>query len=428
MAGEAYAKRYAGGFVDLPSQTTAIDSLFLNAVETELLRLLGADPIANGVQVWDSGLGRFKTIKLTTNELAPTAGITNAQLAGGIAPSKLAGFPSSSSYFLAGDGSWTLLSSVTGLQSFNGRTAPAVVPTTGDYTAAMVTNAADKSSASTQAFTGAISHPTPATADNSTLSATTAFVKAQGYTTVVGLTSFNGRTTAAAVPTAGDYTAAQVTNAADKSSASAQVFTGVIATGSNPGIGSAAGVHIDPAGYIIVSRNSNVFHVTQSGDATSYRFVIGQNGEHSWAAPPAAADLVMQRATTNPASTHLDINQAVTIVGGVYTGLLQPTYTPSASVPIDYSSYSSYNISIGGTGGGTLTISNDLHPPSASQSGIMYIAIANAPGNTATAISWGGNYVAGGGLTLPTSIAQGVSNKMLFIWTGASWIMMVRTT
>jgi autotransporter family porin len=42
-----------------------------------------------------------------------------------------------------------------GVTSFNGRTG-VVVPTTGDYTAAQVTNAADKSSASTQVFTAAV--------------------------------------------------------------------------------------------------------------------------------------------------------------------------------------------------------------------------------------------------------------------------------
>lgn len=41
---------------------------------------------------------------------------------------------------------------VTGLASFNGRTTAAAVPTSGDYTAAQVTNAADKSSTSIQTF------------------------------------------------------------------------------------------------------------------------------------------------------------------------------------------------------------------------------------------------------------------------------------
>src|SRR5215831_2104616 len=122
MAGEAYPQRYAGGFVDLPSQTTAIDSQFLNRVETTLGYLLGADPSDDSVQVWDAGLHRFKTMKLTSSELSPSAGITNAQLAGNIQPSKLAGFPSSSAYALLGDGSWGLVSSFAPVTSVNGRT------------------------------------------------------------------------------------------------------------------------------------------------------------------------------------------------------------------------------------------------------------------------------------------------------------------
>lgn len=82
MAGEAYAKRYgAGGFVDLPTQTTSIDSQFLNSVEAALVRLLGADPTDDSVMVWDAALGRFKTIKLTASEISPSAAIAKTQLA-----------------------------------------------------------------------------------------------------------------------------------------------------------------------------------------------------------------------------------------------------------------------------------------------------------------------------------------------------------
>lgn len=75
------------------------------------------------------------------------------------------------------------------------------------------------------ALTGTPTAPTPATADNTTKIATTAFVKAQGYLTSVGtvVNTFNGRSGAVS-PTSGDYTAAQVTNAADKASASNQAF------------------------------------------------------------------------------------------------------------------------------------------------------------------------------------------------------------
>lgn len=69
-----------------------------------------------------------------------------------------------------------------------------------------------------------------------------------------GLTSFNGRSTAAAVPTTGDYTAAQVTNAADTSSSSPQTFTGtvssplIIATGAPSAITTAGYLGVIAAG------------------------------------------------------------------------------------------------------------------------------------------------------------------------------------
>src|SRR5262245_29312126 len=80
MSGEAYTKRYAAGFVDLPSQTTPIDSQFLNAVENALVRLLGADPTDQGVETWDAALGRFKTFLLTNAQVAGGAAISRAKL------------------------------------------------------------------------------------------------------------------------------------------------------------------------------------------------------------------------------------------------------------------------------------------------------------------------------------------------------------
>ena len=80
MAGEAYVKRYPGGFQDLPSKTTAEDSQFLNAVEGALLRLLGADPTDGAVQTWDAALARFKTALITNAQLSPSAGVTRSKL------------------------------------------------------------------------------------------------------------------------------------------------------------------------------------------------------------------------------------------------------------------------------------------------------------------------------------------------------------
>ncbi len=63
-------------------------------------------------------------------------------------------------------------------------------------------------------FTGSVTLPTPATNDNSTLGATTAWVKLQGYLTAAPVTTVFGRS-GAVVATTGDYTAAQITNAVD---------------------------------------------------------------------------------------------------------------------------------------------------------------------------------------------------------------------
>ena len=63
-------------------------------------------------------------------------------------------------------------------------------------------------------FTGSVNLPTPATNDNSTLGATTAWVKAQNYLTAAPVTTVFGRT-GAVVATTGDYAASQVTNALD---------------------------------------------------------------------------------------------------------------------------------------------------------------------------------------------------------------------
>lgn len=72
----AYVKRYVGGFVDLPNQTTAVDSLFLNAVETMALRHDTSDPTADGqVLQWVSGSSRYGPALLLNKNIDPAANI-----------------------------------------------------------------------------------------------------------------------------------------------------------------------------------------------------------------------------------------------------------------------------------------------------------------------------------------------------------------
>jgi len=137
----AYAKRYAGGFVDKPTLTTPIDSTFLNAVEAALLALYDAAPgAANMVPVWTPGGTHYVPQLLTNASIDPAAAIAKSKLAnlaiadadvaGGaaisrsklnfgaglvdadiaaaaaIVASKLAGYPTDGNKVLAGDGTW----------------------------------------------------------------------------------------------------------------------------------------------------------------------------------------------------------------------------------------------------------------------------------------------------------------------------------
>lgn len=77
-----YVKRYPGGFVDKPSLTTAVDSAFLNAVESALLQLLGEVPAADEVGVWVGGAGGGLVYqKITNSQIAAAAGIDKSKLA-----------------------------------------------------------------------------------------------------------------------------------------------------------------------------------------------------------------------------------------------------------------------------------------------------------------------------------------------------------
>ena len=144
----AYAQRYGGGFIDKPTLTTPIDSVFLNAVEAALLKLLTADGSADGqVLQWISGSTRFGPALLLNKNVDPaaaidwtkinsTGAITNAAIAGAaaiarskldfgsglvnadisaaaaIAASKLAAYPSDATKVLKGDGTWATVAPV----------------------------------------------------------------------------------------------------------------------------------------------------------------------------------------------------------------------------------------------------------------------------------------------------------------------------
>jgi hypothetical protein len=77
----AYSKRYVGGFVDLPSTTTPVDSAFLNAVEAALLKLFDTDPTVDGqVPSWIAASTKYGPALLLNKNVDPSAGIVKSKL------------------------------------------------------------------------------------------------------------------------------------------------------------------------------------------------------------------------------------------------------------------------------------------------------------------------------------------------------------
>lgn len=162
------------------------------------------------------------------------------------------------------------------------------------------------------AFTGTPTAPTPATSDNTTKIATTAFVKAQGYlTSSSGVSSFNSRT-GAVVPASGDYTAAQVTNAADKASASIQTFSASVSTG--PALGGFTGSQTagtllnngaSPIRSFMSAATDVAYTLGLTGDTSpNGRFYWNASGQMNWGPGGAAnTDTNLYRGTANQLKT-----------------------------------------------------------------------------------------------------------------------------
>lgn len=95
-AGTAYAKRYAGGFVDGSGGGTPLDSVFFNAVEAALLQLIAAAPSADAqVMQWDNTNTRYGPALLLNKNIDPAAAIAKSKLdltgANGIVNADVAG-------------------------------------------------------------------------------------------------------------------------------------------------------------------------------------------------------------------------------------------------------------------------------------------------------------------------------------------------
>lgn len=146
------------------------------------------------------------------------------------------------------------------------------------------------------------SAPTPNPGDSSTSIATTAFVS-NAIATTSPVTSVFTRT-GAVTAQSGDYTAAQVTNAADKSSGSTQFFTGAVFSGANPGMPtSSTGAGATSTGTLraLVAGTANIalqVGVANNADTTDRLRILG-DGSLNYSSGTAAADLIVSRGGAN---------------------------------------------------------------------------------------------------------------------------------
>ena len=190
----------------------------------------------------------------------------------------------------------------------------AVTAQSGDYTVSQITGAAPLASPT---FTGTPAAPTPATGDNSTTIATTAFVKNQGYVTAITspVTSVFTRTGTITAQT-GDYTVSQITGAAPLAS---PAFTGT-PTAPTPTVGDNS-TNIATTAFVttaVAAVGSNLYKITQ----TSHGFTVGQiliyNGSSYVLAKADNAD---DAEVIGIVATVIDANNFILQIAGEVTGL-----------------------------------------------------------------------------------------------------------
>lgn len=228
----------------------------------------------------------------------------------------------------------------------------AVVATTGDYTAAQVTNAADKSSASPQIFTGTVSEgPTgfslPSSTAGAYLQGSLIGTQAAAATNVFLIARSNGTDTIGVfvITSDGSFSWGSGTAARDvtlsRSSvgnltlggssgglfAGASIVSAMGGDGASPlfnAVGAAAGAALNSGGVVQVSRATNnaAITVTNPGATTDWRWALTSDGVMRWAAANTAFDVQLGRVVNLPTGTgsFLELTAGAGFGYGVGTG------------------------------------------------------------------------------------------------------------
>jgi hypothetical protein len=309
-----------------------------------------------------------------------------------------------------------------------GRTG-AVVATSGDYTAAQVTNAADKSSAAAQVFTGAITTTQLTTTSNSgvvaqSVAGSPAFrnflLAADANPAYVvngsGATSW-GSGGAAAVDVGISRTAAGILNLSTGTIFSLGGITNSSLT--NQGALFTTGGGIQQVG----AAAATVLTAMGVAGNSNYGLTITAAGTHLWGPGTGAGDTTLSRSGVG----------VLTLANVLACGAVEPGFgatgfstTPNTFTP-NYALQAFNQITQTVTAAATLNIASASNPPASTQTGFLAFRIVNN-GTGALAITWTAQY-AGTTIALPNTLANATTLYVLFIWNGntSTWQLLLRS-
>lgn len=191
--------------------------------------------------------------------------------------------------------------------------------------------------------------------------------------------------TGAVVATAGDYTAALVTNAADKASGAQQTFVSAVGSGgASSAVGAAAGTFIGATGIhasAVASTAGRCFSATVTGDTTGFRWQVLGDGSQGWGGGAGAVDTTAGRA----AAGLVGLGGATFLTGGKLVegwSLVSQaggTWTPTLNLGLSQQLTTS--------SGAAITVGSPGAPP-ANQACNLTLYIRNGSGGAIASITW----------------------------------------
>lgn len=292
-----------------------------------------------------------------------------------------------------------------------------VTAQTGDYTAAQVTNAADKSSVSTQIFSGSLSTGPGSTAFTGSQT-TGVFISTGGQMTSFGAAAYtllnSGLTTDTVNRFNLNYAGQMLWGAGGASAVDVRLIRTAAGRMELDGTASGGAVRFD----IVPAATSNVAFSTFIVGDTQPRLDIRistTGATLEWGPGNAATDTTLDRTITNPTPAHLTSNASLALGGGVYTSATVVTGAIGFTMTPDCNAADTWTANIT-TGAGTLTIANPINPPATNTQGYrLTIAIRNNQATNSETLSWGTAYFFRN-FAKPTTIAASTTDILVFVW------------